>query len=225
MTGNQQTEDQTRELLVGEDLAAPSQRESTAGRLFSALKDMSPTERRYQARRALVVFTGLIVVSLPFLAALWVKATIQQVGQSAAREISGSFDISFQITSEENLLPGGRPLLITWALPQLNEAGGNWVEVFRAPVDDVEALNAAYAEFISNEVAFIIYDTIYAVTTDGGHTWTTLGVYDSGGSGKTLRIDGVILDEYGEGLLFPDGVQSYDSAWVTDDYGLSWTAP
>ena len=225
MPTEQPANDPARELVLGDDLAAPSQRESAAGRLFSALRDMSPTERRYQARRALVVLAGLVVVSIPFLAALWITAVVEQAGRSAGREISESFDISMRVTDEENLIPGGRPQLIVRALPKLNEVRDNWVEVFRVSVDDIGALESAYAEFVSREVAFVIYDTIYAVTTNGGHTWTTLTVRDSGATTQSLRIDGVILDEYGEGLLFPEGVQSYDSAWVTDDFGLTWTAP
>ncbi|HSH00626.1 MAG TPA: hypothetical protein VLB27_11270, partial [candidate division Zixibacteria bacterium] len=186
---------------LGEDLAAPRGRELASGRLWSAARSLSPTERRYQLRRGAVILLGLSVLAAPVFLIWLIVGLSESSGGSAGREFDTEITLRANVSADFNPLPGGRPILLVRALPELNAETGDWVEVLRTAVDDVDALQSVYAETVSPQVGFVIFDTLYAVTTNGGHTWSTLSVSFSGAQNTAVQIDGVILDEYGDGLL------------------------
>lgn len=204
------------------------QSRATRAELGSALRVISPTERKYRRRRFGVVFGGALILLAPVVFVWVIFTLLDSPGGSAGREFVGDFSIRAHVSSEYNTLPGGPPTLRVTSLPELNVETGEWVIAFDEAIYDPERLQELYAEFVSAQVAFVIFENIYAVTTNGGHSWQVWNswdatqVQDTLESGEGFVIDGVLLDETGSGMLFPVGVQAVDSAWVTDDFGVSW---
>ena len=128
--------------------------------------------------------------------------------------------------------PGGPPTLRVSAIPTTNsrdvgeatDGQKPTVTVFQAALLEPGGLSDLYAEFVSRQIAFVYLDTLFAVTTNGGHSWQVVTVYEEPGN-SAVWIDGLMLDETGHGFLFPEGVDNLDSAWLTEDFGRSWRPP
>ena len=211
------------EQLREHDLVSLSRAESklASARLVDSFRKMSGTERRYQLRRLLVIIVGFSIPLLLTAAAWWLKGAFTFERVDVSKEFVGDFPLQARISSDFNKLPGGPPRLRLAAKP-----GGaqEWSAVFETTVSGPERLDNVYAEFVTAQVAFALYDTLFAVTTNGGFSWQISVLHDTL-SGAPIVIDGVMLDERGGGFLFPPGVKSLDSCWTTEDFGLTWQAP
>jgi hypothetical protein len=220
----QEEKDPIRELeeqLRTHDLASTARGAGSSVRLVDSFRKMSKTERRYQLRRLAVVLIGFSIPLALTAGAYWLKSSFEIRQIKVEKEFVGEFPIRARISSEFNTLPGGPPRLRVSAQPVGSE---DWTTVFEVTALTAEKLDEVYAEFVTSQVAFALYDTLYAVTTNGGHQWEIITVHDTL-SGKALVVDGVILDETGSGFLFPPGVKSLDSCWTTEDFGNTWDAP
>lgn len=217
------------------DSASPAPERNLGGiRLFSQLRQVSMTEKRYRLRRAAVIALGLSIIALVMLAILTLKALIFDATGSAAREFSGPFLIQAEAGSSLSPFPGGAPMLRVSAVPaRAVEVVGDGLDnkesevtVFQMTLLEPGRISDLYAEFVSRQIAFVFIDTLFAVTTNGGHSWQVVTLYEQPNKHKSaLWIDGVMLDETGHGFLFPEGVESLDSAWLTEDFGHSWRPP
>ncbi len=209
------------EQLREHDLAAPADNRSATVRLVDSFRKMSNTRRRYQLRRLAVIVFGFSIPLLLTVFAYWLKSAFVIEKVDVSKEFVGDFPIRAQISSEFNQLPGGPPRLRVSSQATSN---AEWITVFEVIALKPELLDETYAEFVTAEIAFALYDTLYAITTNGGYSWNISVVHDTL-TKEALVIDGVILDERGSGFLFPPGVKSFDSCWTTEDFGHTWHAP
>ncbi len=214
------------------DPASPAPERSWGGiQMFSQLRNISLTERRYQLRRAGVIGLGFSIVGLGLLALVTLKSLVFDSTGGAAREFSGPFLIQVEAGSELNPFPGGVPTVRVSAVPSAAPGGASdksesEITIFETTLLEPDRISELYAEFVSKQVAFVYFDTLLAVTTNGGHSWQVVTVYEELDEGNSaIWIDGVMLDETGHGFMFPLGVESLDSAWLTDDFGHSWRLP
>ncbi len=208
------------EQLSAHDLASTASGSGSSVRLVDSFRKMSKTERRYQLRRLAVILVGFGIPLALTAGAYWLKSAFDIQKVEAEKEFVGDFPIRAAISSKFNTLPGGPPRLRVTAQPTQTDS---LITVFEVTALTAEKLDEVYAEFVTSQVAFALFDTLYAITTNGGHSWGVVTVSDT--SGATLVIDGVILDEKGNGFLFPLGIKSLDSCWTTEDFGYTWNAP
>ncbi len=221
---NQEELDPARALeehLRANDLASPSHNKSSVARFVDSFRKLGGTKRPYQLRRYFIIVLGFSVPLLVTGGLDSLKGAFIVEPVNVGKEFVGDFPLRAQISSEFNPLPGGAPRLRVSSQPK---GGEEWTTVFEVTALEPEKLDEVYAEFVTEQVAFALYDTLFAVTTNGGYSWETTVVHDTL-SARALVIDGVILDERGSGFLFPPGVKSFDSCWTTEDFGLSWVGP
>lgn len=213
------------------DPSSPAPERNWGGiRMFSQLRSISQTERRYQLRRAGVIVLGFSIVGLGLWALISIKSLVFDPSTTAAREFSGPFLISVEAGPELNPFPGGAPRMRVSAFPAAesgdSDISGSRITIFETTLLEPDRISELYAEFVSKQVAFIYFDTLLAVTTNGGHSWQMVTVYEKLDEGNSaIWIDGIMLDETGHGFMFPLGVESLDSAWLTEDFGHSWRLP
>ncbi|MCH9030775.1 MAG: hypothetical protein IIB00_00745 [candidate division Zixibacteria bacterium] len=204
------------------DLAYPETRGVSGLTLLSRFRRMNSEERSYLGRRIAVIILGVAPLTLILSGALWVKTLIGAQEGVSFREFAGPFSITAQIRTPDLAIPGLQPRLTANSVISGEETS---IEIFQTPVFDHSAMGRLYAEFVTSEIAFVIFDTLYAVTTNGGHNWK-FGTFVGQAEGEripAIKIDGVLLDPWGAGLLFPQGSTDRQSAYVTDDYGVTWS--
>ncbi|MFQ5606653.1 MAG: hypothetical protein ACE5GA_01800, partial [Candidatus Zixiibacteriota bacterium] len=164
------------------------------------------------------------------------KSLVIESYADTGKLFSGPFEIYVEANSAYSFLPGGSPVLRATCVPATvgSESGATEkrVTILETTLLEPDRLREFYAEYVSRQVAFVFFDTIFAITTNGGHSWETATLHggpgDSagfGGSGLVVHIDGVMIDETGHGFLFASGVENLDSAWVTEDFGITWLPP
>lgn len=207
------------------DLAAPGAVTPGGGvGLKDVLALISAPAVRYQFQRLGIILFGIVVFVALSLVGYWFSDVFAVSVNHGVRQFEGEFPIRVEIRNVATL-PGSPPSLIATSWP---EHGDGPVEILRFPVFREGKLFELYPEYVSEQVAFVIIDSLYAVTTNEGHSWEVVRIRETVSGEKApsaLMIDGVILDEYGSGMLFPAGVADVRLSWVTDDFGLTWTAP
>ncbi len=209
------------EQLRANDLASTAKGSGSSVRLVDSFRKMSKTERRYQLRRLAVIVVGFSIPLVLTAGAYWLKGAFNTQKVEVEKEFVGEFPIRASISSKFNTLPGGPPRLRVTAQPNKSDS---LITLFEVTALTAEKLDEVYAEFVTPQVAFALFDTLYAITTNGGHSWGLVTASDTS-TGAALVIDGVILDEKGNGFLFPLGIKSLDSCWTTEDFGYTWSAP
>lgn len=199
--------------------------------MFSQLRNVSVTERRYQLRRVGVIGLGFSIMALALLALVSLMSLVFDSTGGAAREFSGPFLIQVEAGLASNLLPGGVPTMRVSAVPSAvagdaSDTQESEVTIFQTTLLEPDRISELYAEFVSRQIAFVFFDTLFAVTTNGGYSWQVVTAYEELDEGKSaVWIDGIMLDETGHGFMFPLGVESLDSAWLTEDFGHTWRTP
>ena len=204
------------------DMAHPETRGVSGLTLLSRFRRMNSEERSYLGRRLAVIILGVAPLILILSGALWVKTLVGAQEGVSFKEFAGPFSITAQIRIPDLPIPGLQPRLTATSISSGKEIS---MEIFQIPVYDHSAMEGLYAEFVTSEIAFVIFDTLYSVTTNGGHSWKA-GIFVGQAEGERIpavKIDGVMLDEWGAGSLFPIGSTDRQLSYVTDDYGVTWS--
>ena len=196
--------------------------EGGARGLISGWRELPSEERGYLLRRARIVALGLATPFVLIGALLWTIGLFSPGLDATALEFEEPFAVRITEATGRGILPGSPPDLVVTARPEGTEKRR---DALRVPITSGGAVDEVSVEFVNELVAFVIAGKHYTVTTDGGHTWRTSTITDPTRPRRLLWIQSVVMDEWGLGVLFPRDIESVDSAWTTEDYGVTWQPP
>lgn len=101
----------------------------------------------------------------------------------------------------------------------------NWVEIMVARHDDPIDIPRQQVRFVSDRVGYVFLGYKFAVTTDGGITWSTWDAIKSLPDWKLTRaaIHDVQIEADGSGVMKLNSATDRDAPVLrTKDFGKSW---
>lgn len=110
------------------------------------------------------------------------------------------------------------------------DESGPWVEILSHVQDDPDPIPRAQVRFVGDTIGYFFIGPRYAVTTDGGRTWSVFDVKKDSSFGRDNPgrswIDNVRVTADGNGVmtLRPyDGPRENAPKFYTSDFGCHWS--
>ena len=144
------------------------------------------------------------------------------------RELMDSLEMQrhiFKVRGVSYRLPGVTPEGVYHSFEVYSTELGWWQGIISLRLDEPVSLKHNQISFVSNDICFVFVGWKYAVTTDGGKTWTKWDAEDQFINTSCCHsnlIKNVQILPNGEGVMYLNSEQSTYSALYTKDYGKHW---
>ena len=108
---------------------------------------------------------------------------------------------------------------------EANPAGESWEHVMTVRIDDPNPIPRSQIRFLDERTAYLFMAWKYAVTRDGGITWSVWNAREDASLKCRSYISDVQLESNGVGTMQLELYQQHTNCTLrTTDYGLHWIA-